>query len=1119
MVSPYEFVNFLQPILMHMRNDLYKSLCSGLLLLGCLFLWEAGLAQKTGVTGRVTDSLGQPVPNASILIKRSGKGTTSREDGTFQLPVTARAVLEVSGQGFEATELTVNPGASVNIVLSSTVQSLSEVIVTTALGQQRKRNTLPYATQQISGDEVNRTPTTNFVDNLSGKVSGLQITSSNTMGGSNNVILRGMKSLTGTNQALFVVDGVPYDNTNQSRSNYDVGNTISDINPDDIESISVLKGAAASALYGSRAFNGVILITTKKGGKNKKGLGVAVDFGVTTGTPDKTTLPRYQEEYGQGYGSAGNDPGNPNLPGFFYYKPVFNSNGQSVKIVQTDIDQATGPAYNPNLLVYNWDAFSPGNANYGKATPWMPAAHNKVTDFMETPVTTTTNVYLDGAGEDYSFKMGYTRSYDKGYLPNSHIGKDLLNFGATYNLTSRVTAGGQFNYSVINAVGRYGYGYSGINQMTDFRQWWQTNIDVLAQKSDYMRTQSNATWNWLGGYTTNVAGNIVKPAYHDNIYWYRYQNFESDGRTRYFGNAHINYKISDHLNFLARVAKDEYTEMVETRVNVGSSTTSSYSRFNATFAETNYDALLNFDKNIGEKFNVKALLGSNIRTTVNQSISAATNGGLVVPGYYALANSVNTPTAPTETYSKKEVDGIFAGATITYKDMLTLDATLRRDRSSTLPKQGNVFYYPSVSGNFLFSKLLPDATWLSYGKLLANYAQVGGDAPVYSLQNTYGNVTPFNGQTLFSSPTTNNNPNLVPEQNKSFEIGTEMAFLKNRLGFNVTLYNARAVNQIMPVSVSTASGYSTFYVNGGTVQNRGIELTINATPVRTKTFTWNVMLNWSANRNKVLFLYNEQPSYTIGRWQNSIQLVAEAGKSWGVIRGSEYTYLNGQRLVDSTGHYILSTNKLSDIGNINPDWIGGINNRFTYQNFSLSFLIDMRHGGDLYSLDMDYGASSGIIPQTAGKNDLGNPVRSTIAQGGGIVLQGVTKDGKPNTKRIEAYDAKLGAAGFPFSSLFGEGASNYIYDASYVKLRELALTYSVGHKLVEQLKYIKGIDLALTGKNLWIIHKNLPYSDPEQGVATGTVSAGAAASNASMGFQSGAYPVFKTIGFNAKVRF
>ena len=1073
-----------------------------------LLLFQRGFSQRTMVTGRVTDSMGVPVPNASVLLKNSRTGTNSKEDGTFQLPVSGKAVLEVTGQGFSPEEVPVNGRTSLSIVLTPNAQSLREVVVTTALGIQRTRNSLPYSTQQITGDDVNKTPTSNFVDNLSGKVSGLQVTSSNTMGGSNNVILRGMKSLTGTNQALFVVDGVPYDNTNQSRSSYDIGNTVSDINPDDIESVSVLKGAAASALYGSRAFNGVILITTKKGGKKKKGIGVTVDFGITAGRPDKSTLPAYQEEYGEGYGSAGNDPGNPNLAGFFYYKPTFNSNGQNVKIVQTDIDQATGPAFNKDLMVYNWDAFSPGNPNYGKATPWMPAAHNKVTDFFETPVTTTTNIYMDGAGDNYSVKMGYTHSYDKGYLPNSHIGKDLLNFGTTYNLTNRLSAGGQFSYSSISGLGRYGYGYSGVNQMTDFRQWWQTNVDVLAQKADYFRTLSNASWNWLGGYTTNVPGSVVKPAYHDNIYWYRYQNFESDGRTRYFGNVHMNYKITDYLNLMARVAKDEYNEIVETRVNVGSSATSGYTRLNASFGETNYDVLLNFDKNVGQLFNVKALLGSNIRTTVNQSISSAANGGLVVPGYYALANSVNTPTAASESYSKKEVDGVFAGTTITYKEMLTLDATLRRDRSSTLPKKNNAFYYPSISGNFMFSKLLPELTWLSYGKLLANYAQVGGDAPVYSLQNTYGNVTPFNGQTLFSSPTTNNNPSLVPEQNKTYEIGTEMAFLHNRVSFNATFYNAKAVNQIMPVTVSTASGYSTFYVNGGTVQNQGVEVTVNVAPVKTKDFSWNMAVNWSANRNKVLFLYNNQPSYTITKWQNSVQLVAEAGKSWGVIRGSDYTYLNGQRIVDAKGKYVLNTNKLSDIGNINPDWIGGINNSFSYKGIALSFLVDVRKGGDVYSLDMDYGASSGLIPETGGKNDLGNPVRNPLASGGGIIQQGVTADGKPNTVRIDASDIQKGF--YPFSSLFGMAAKSYIYDASYVKLREVALTYSLPKKTMEKISFVKGIDIALTGKNLWIIHKNLPYSDPEQGVASG---------NSSIGFQSGAYPVFKTFGFDVKARF
>jgi hypothetical protein len=272
-------------------------------------------------------------------------------------------------------------------------------------------------------------------------------------------------------------------------------------------------------------------------------------------------------------------------------------------------------------------------------------------------------------------------------------------------------------------------------------------------------------------------------------------------------------------------------------------------------------------------------------------------------------------------------------------------------------------------------------------------------------------------------------------------------------------------------------------------------------------------VNWSRNRNKAISLYGGQPSYIIASLQNSIQMVAEVGKSTGIIRGSDYQYLNGKILIDANGYPVKATNKLSDIGNTNANWMGGINNSFSYKSFSLSFLIDMRQGGQIYSLDMDYGASGGLTPHTAGNNSAGHPVRGSLASGGGMIFQGVTADGKPNTKAVDASD--FNAGNFPFSSLFSEAARSYVYDASYIKLREVAITWSLPKKALSKIIYVKGVELSLTGKNLWIIHKNLPYSDPEQGVATG----GSAGQNGSQGFQSGAYPVFRTFGGNIRVRF
>lgn len=1069
----------------------------------------AAVAQKTAVTGKVTDEKGEPVPFATVRVKGATRAVSADQNGNFTIEAGKGSLLVISATGFDPKEVAAQgPGYLYTLTVHD---KLTEVVVT-ALGIRRTRNSLPYATQQVSGEDITRTPNTNFVDNLSGKVAGLQITSSNTTGGTNNVILRGMKSLTQSNQALFVIDGVPYDNSNQSQAGFDLGNAASDINPDDIESVNVLKGAAASALYGSRASNGVIVINTKKGSRKNKGVGAVISSGITVGSPDKSTLPVYQTQYGEGYGSQGYSNTYPNLDGFFYHTPVFSSGGNPVDVVQTDVDAATGPAYDPSKLVYNWDAFTPGDPNYGKATPWQAAAHHNPTDFFQTPLTTITSIYVDGAGDNGTFKTGFTHSQDNGLLPNSYMTKNLFTIGATHNVTDKITVGGMANYSDVGGVGRDGFTYSSQeNPMMDFREWWPTNVDLHAQKADYFRNQTNATWNLLGNYADLTT---MIPAYHNNIYWNRYQNTEDDERKRYFGNAYLNYKIAPFLSVMGRVSIDNYDQFVEYHTATGSVHQAAYTRFNSSYGETNYDLLINFDRRLSDDLTLKALLGGNIRQNTLTSNYETTSGGLVVPGLYSIANSVQTPPAPTEYDGTKQVDGIFAGGTLSWKDMVTLDGTLRRDRSSTLPSSNNTYYYPSISGNFVFSKLL-DIPWLSYGKFRANYAEVGGDAAIYSLKNVYQNVSPLNGQTLFAAPVVNNNPNLVPETNRSYEFGVEASFFRSRLGFDLTYYHAQQINQIMPVSVSPASGYTSSFVNAGTVQNSGVELTINATPVSTPDFSWNITLNWSKNVNKVLSLFNGQPSFLLGSYGFNTQLVAEAGKSYGIIRGTDYQYLNGQRLIDSNGYYVKKANVLSDIGSISPDWIGGISNSFRYKDWTLSFLVDMRQGGKLYSLDMDFGDYSGLYPETAGKNDLGNPVRSPLAQGGGLLLKGVTSDGKPNTKHIDASDINQGA--FPFSSYNNFADASYVYDASFIKLRELAISYSIPKRVFSGVAFIKGIDLSLTGRNLWIIHKNLPYADPEQGYAS--LGNGSGVQNASQGFQVGVYPSVRTFGFNAKLKF
>lgn len=652
----------------------------------------------------------------------------------------------------------------------------------------------------------------------------------------------------------------------------------------------------------------------------------------------------------------------------------------------------------------------------------------------------------------------------------------------------------------ITGLGRYGTGYDANNVMTNFRQWWEMNVDIKQQKQAYFNSGGqNVTWNM----TDPINGN-TKPIYWDNVYFVRYQNYENDSRQRVFGNAYINYTPSKSITLLGRVSMDTYNSLQEERDAVGSVNVPFYSRNNIFYKEMNYDFLATYNKDLSKNFNFKALVGANLRQDTYNSIFAQTNGGLFIPGFYALSNTVNPINAPTESVLEKEVGGVFAGATLTYKDMLTLDGTVRRDQSSTLPAGNNAYTYPAISGSWAFYKLLDNAPWISFGKVRVNYAEVGNDAPYHSIINTYNINTPFAGNPMYTLPTTNNNPNLKPERTKSFETGLEMSFLKNRVGFDFTYFTSKTFDLITQVNASGATGYLSQYVNFGSIQNNGIELSLNGTPIKTRNFSWDINVNWSKINNKVLSLYNNQQNQVLASYQGGVSVNATVGQPFGTIQGNDFIYTNGQRTVGSDGYYLMDTKTTDIIGNATPKWTGGINNSFRYKSFTLSFLIDMRHGGNVFSLDTYYGLADGIYAETAGLNDLGNPSRNSLANGGGIILKGVTADGKPNTTRVDNSGEGYGLYGYLYNP-----ARAFVYDASFVKLRELNISYSLPAKTIERLKPVKGIDIAIVGRNLWIISKNLPYADPEDGLGAGNAQ----------GYQSGSYPAVRNIGFNVKFKF
>ncbi len=1063
-------------------------------------------AQSRTVSGKIISAEdGSVLPGVNVVLKGTSNGIVTDATGSYKLIVpSANATIVFSFIGFKTEEQPVNGRSVVNVALTAETTQLAEFVVT-AQGIIKTRNELSYAAQTVSGESISNTRDANFVNALSGKVAGVQIQKNNSLGGSTGIVIRGWKSLNGSNQALFVVDGVPIDNstnnasrTSRGTAGYDYGNAGADINADDIESTTILKGPAATALYGSRASNGVVFITTKKG--RKKGLGVTVNTGVTFSNADKSTFPSYQKQYGGGYGKYYG----PTKNGYFDQADV-DGDGKLDNIVPTYEDASVGAPFDPNLLVYQWNAFGdPTSPTYRKATPWVGAANDPFSYFQQ-GVTTNNSVTIDGGNDKGYFKLGYTLNSDKGIQPNSHLKKDFLNFSASYEIIKKLTATASINFTNVEGRSRYAQGYGGNNAISSFREWWEVNVDVKEQEAAYKRTGQNITWNWASGLPNRTS--II---YWDNPYFAVYENVPNDSRLRYLGYTRLDYKITDWLNAMGRVSLDSYTQNQEERTAVGSIVypAGRYIRRDLTFKEYNYDFLLTANKNLSANLSAKAAAGINIRKTMQNGVSSQTNGGLVVPKIYALSNSVNPIEAPNERdyYSNKQVNGYFADAEVGYKEFIYLNASFRRDVASSLPIGSNAYNYGQLSTSFVFSKFVPDNSVFTYGKLRLNYAEVGADAPFNALTDLYDKPTAFGAIPLFSVPNTKNNNNLKPERTKSYEAGIETSFLNGRIGLDVTYFNSQSVDQIIPVTVSTATGYNSKYVNAGVLENKGLEVSLTGTPVKLGAFKWDISLNWTRIRNKVAKLYDNVTNFALpnGDFQASGSSNAPLGKSYGTLYGTDYIYTNGQPTVDATtGRYLRTTTTTNEIGNINPKWTGGLQNTFTYKNVSLGFLLDAKQGGDILSIDMYYGLATGLYQESVGTNELGKAVRSPVSEGGGILLPGVNPDGNPNQTRLNMLD-------YPLAGTLSIGPTHrYVYDASYLKLREVLLTYSLPAALITKLEPLRSLSLSVVGRNLWIIHKNIPYADPEDNLGAGNIQ----------GVQVGSLPNVRTLGFNIKATF
>ncbi len=1066
-----------------------KTKLSGFLTLFLVLIVQFTFAQEKTITGTVTDESG-PLPGVSIIIKGTTTGTETDFDGNYSIKANAGDMLVFSFVGMTTQEKTVGAANTIEVVMQA--DNVLDEVVVTALGVSRAKKSLGYSTQVVSGDAVSENKATNITNALAGKVAGVQVkSSSGNIGGSTKVLLRGVSSISGSNTPLYVIDGTPVSSRNFNTSDQqvgaggkDFGNLSVDINPNDIESINVLKGGAATALYGSRGGNGVIMITTKKGKKGEN-FSIELNSGVTF---DKVyILPDYQNEYAGGYSQT---------LGTFNYDPNIHPasyaafDGQN--ILEYGADESWGPRIN-GQLVRHWDSWLVDDPAFGELRP-LKANPNNVRNFFETGITSTSNLALTGSSDKSMYRLSIGNNSQSGMMPNSSLQVNSVAFSGSYDF-GKLKASASINYIRTHVKGRptTGYDFSqGKNVVTSFNQWFQRQLDINILRDKYKSsTGQPQSWNILSPINP-------KPAYWDNPYWILNESYEEDWRDRVYGNVNLTYKFNDHLSLSGIARSDFYNFRIEDRVATYSLVSDEYNEQVRIGKEDNFELFLSFDKSFNDNIDIAVNLQANKRINTYNNNSGTTQGGLNVPNWFNLRASSDRPLI-TDYHSKKVVNSLSAFGTIGLYDLFYIDWSARNEWSSSLPKDNNSYFYPSVSGSFIFSELI-DSHIISFGKLRAGWAKIRQDTDPYQLYNIYSAQNPIGSYPSFSVPNTLNNEDLKPELSEEYEVGLELKMFSNRLGLDLTYYDKVNTDLILPLDVSGTTGVTSAWINAGKMTNKGWEVALTASPVRTENFSWNIGLNWSTNENMVVELAPGIDNYLIDSWGPSVN--ARKGEPYGSIVTDGFVYdKDGNRevFVDDDGNYLYSRESTKIVGNVTPDYVAGLNNQLRYKNLSLGFLIDMQKGGSIYSVSNRYGDYSGLNARTVGLNDKGNPIRDAIANGGGVRVDGVDSSGKPVTGYSDAVT---------YFKHLRTRRENYVYDASYIKLREVTLSYNLPKKLIANTM-LDDVRLSLVGRNLWLISSNAPNIDPEATLGSGNTQ----------GFENGQIPSTRSIGFNINLKF
>lgn len=1017
--------------------------------------------QDTKITGTVEDEFG-PVAGASVVIKGTTNGTMTDMDGHFTLEGVKKGdIIQISFIGFATQDIPYTGQTALNVKLEEDAQKLDEVVVT-ALGMKRDKKALGYAMQELKGDELLSSREPNLANSLSGKVSGLQIVrSSNGVGGSSKIVLRGNNSLTGSNQPLIVVDGTPMDNFTGGvddvwgNSGADMGNGLSDINPEDIESMTVLKGASAAALYGSRAGNGVILITTKSGKKNE-GLGITVNAGITT--ESIFLKPDMQNSFGQG----------------------------SVGAYDNQSRLSWGPKAE-GQTVTDW---------MGRQVPLR--TYDNIDAFFNTGTSFNEGISFQQNIKGTSVFSSINRSDDAGITPESKLNKTNITLRATTFLdeAEKWKVDAKVNYINLNAHNRP---IQGVNPSNAFNTIY--NLPRSLNVADFKNSvdeDGNMIW-WDASKNPQ-----------ENPYWVTKYRQNNDTRNRLLGNIALKYAPTNWFNVELRGGTDYYTTTKNEKVYAGGNTTPSglYSEGSETFYENNYSFLATANKdNLIDRLGGFVTFGGNLMIQRRTKMNASA-GELLVPNLFSLNNGINKPTVTSELIRRK-MNSLYGSLQLNWDGYLFLDITARNDWASTMSKANRSYFYPSVSLSGVISDMVPKLggqmpEWFTFAKVRASYAEVGNDLDPYQLYNNFtvgkdenGNTTAAPGNVLYDS-------NVRSELIKSWEAGFDIRFFNNRLGLDAAWYKTNATRQLLNLPMDPFSGYSSRKVNAGNIQNEGVEISLNGLILdNPKGLSWNSTAQFSLNRNKIIDLYPGVTLYDI-KTLDAIQIVAVQGSYYGDIYGQTFQRVEdkndpnyGKIIVGEDGLPLITTGK-SKVGNQSPDWMLGWTNSFSYKGFNLSFLVDFRIGGDLYSA-----TASNLYTRGNAAGTVVNGERQDFIVPNSVVQtpNGYTENKVPVTH--QNYWERIGSTGnYGLPEM-------YTYDATNIRLRNITLGYDFNKAMLKNTPFQR-LRLSATCNNVWMIHYNLPGIDPESVSATNT--------NAT-GFENGAAPTSRSFTFNVTVGF